>query len=380
VAAFRLRRHLLAPRLTAAGGCQPAVAEAICGIHAQVMGTTDLQVWARSASPVGGGTVVQALWEDRTLVRTWCMRGTLHLLTPAQLAVYSAAFDPSAQYTPVWYRAFEVTSAEMEAMYAALAEALADGQPKTRRELGAAVTRMAGERLGARLSSSWGELLKPAARRGLFVNGPNRGAETTYVRTDRWLGEALPPGPDPAAARVEWLRRYLRAYGPASAADYARWLGVRQLGPVKAALAGLGAEVTEVRVSGRGLYALEADLVELAGGGGASGTDGIAGTAASGLPARLLPGFDPYVLGHADRTHLLAAEQAPLVYRTGGWISPTVLIEGRIVGTWEHKVEGDAVAVRVTPFAPLDAAQRAGVQEEAERLAARFDRRLALYT
>src|SRR5207302_8832238 len=83
VAALRLRRHGLAPR--PAGG--PAgVAEAICGIHAQVMGTTDLQVWARSATPAAGG-VARALWEDRSLVRTWCMRGTLHLLTPAQLAL-----------------------------------------------------------------------------------------------------------------------------------------------------------------------------------------------------------------------------------------------------------------------------------------------------
>jgi Winged helix DNA-binding domain len=348
------------------------VAEATCGIHAQVMSTTDVQVWARCSSFATGG-VGRALWQERSLVRTWCMRGTLHLLTPQQFALYSAVFDPALQYTPVWYRQFRVTPEEMERLHEALAGALEAGEPMTRRDLAAAVTARAGERLGARLRSSWGELLKPSGRRGLFVNGPNRGQEITYVRADRWLGGALPPAPasaDAAAARREWLRRYLGAYGPASEEDYARWLGVRQLGPIKLALAGLGDEAVEVRAGGRRLHALAADVEELT---------GCADTGAE-QPVRLLPGFDPYVLGHADRDHLVDAEHRPLVYRTAGWISPTVLSGGRIVGTWEHRVEAGRLAVQVTPFAALTAAQRAGVQAEAERLAAFFARSLELYT
>ena len=100
----------------------------MCGIHAQVMGTTDLQVWAR-CSEASLGAVGRALWEERSLVRTWCMRGTLHLLTPAQLALYAAVFDPAQQYGAAWYRAFEVTPAEMDALYEALSFALADGRP-----------------------------------------------------------------------------------------------------------------------------------------------------------------------------------------------------------------------------------------------------------
>ena len=232
------------------------------------------------------------------------------------------------------------------------------------------MTSRGGERLGARLHSSWGELLKPAARRGLFVNGPNRGAETTYVRTDRWLADAgAAECPDPSVARAEWLRRYLRAYGPASTEDYARWLGVRQVGPIKRALADLGGELTEVHVAGRRLHALTADVDMLRGG------DAL-------VPGSvcLLPAFDPYVLGHADRDHLIAEEHRPLVYRTAGWISPTVLSGGRIVGTWEHRVEREAVTVTVTPFGRLTPAERSGVEAAATRLAALFDRALALYT
>jgi hypothetical protein len=342
------------------------VAEATCGIHAQVMSTTDLQVAARvSPAPASSGAVPRALWEERSLVRVWCMRGTLHLLTPGQFAFYASVFDQAAQYGATWLRYFEVTADDMAALYDAFGQALESGGPLTRRELGAAVTAKAGSRLGARLGSSWGELLKPAARRGLFVNGPNRGQETTYVRTDRWLPGFAPAAPE--TARVEWLRRYLRSYGPASAEDYARWLGVRQVGAVKASLTRLGDEVTEVVVGGRRLHALTADLGEL--------------SDTSPEPAvRLLPAFDTYVLGHANRDHLMEAEKRPLVYRTAGWISPTVLAGGRVVGTWEHRLEADRLEVRMTPFDALSGDERGAVEAEAERLAAFFDRPLSLYT
>ena len=330
------------------------------------MGTTDLQVGVRVPSLLASsGAVARALWEERSLVRVWCMRGTLHLLTPGQFALYASVFDPDAQYGATWLRYFEVTADDLAAVYGAIGEALEGGEPLTRRELGAAVTSRAGARLGARLASSWGELLKPAARRGLFVNGPNRGQETTYVRTDRWLPGFAPVAPE--MARVEWLRRYLQSYGPASAEDYARWLGVRQVGAVKALLTRLDGEVTEVVVGGRRLWALSADLAELS-------------RAGSEPSVRLLPAFDTYVLGHANRDHLVEATRRPLVYRMAGWISPTVLAGGRVVGTWEHRLDGAGLEVRVAPFEGLDGAVRAGVEAEAERLAAFFERPLSLYT
>jgi Winged helix DNA-binding domain len=338
------------------------------------MGTTDLHVGVRVAGlRASAGAAARALWDERSLVRVWCMRGTLHLLTPEQFALYASQFDPVAQYNAQWQRYFEVSADDLAALYDAIAEALADGDPLTRRELGAAVTSRAGERLGARLGSSWGELLKPAARRGLFVNGPPRGAETTYVRTDRWLpGFALLP---PETAGPELLRRYLRAYGPAGAEDYARWLGVRQVGRVKAVLARLGEEVTGVSVGGRRLLALAADVAELCAEGGG------AGVAGSGPVVRLLPAFDTYVLGHADRDHLVDPARRPQVYRTAGWISPTLLAGGRVVGTWEHRLESDRLEVRVTPFEDLtDGPTRAALEAEAERLATFFARPLSLYT
>jgi Winged helix DNA-binding domain len=189
------------------------------------------------------------------------------------------------------------------------------------------------------------------------------------VRTDRWLPGFTATAPS-EEARLEWLRRYLRSYGPATAEDYARWLGVRRLGPIRALLARLGDEVCDVRVGRRRMHALTADVAELRSGPGGGPDE----------PLRLLPAFDTYLLGHANRDHLVDAARRPQVYRTAGWITPTVLAAGRIVGTWEHRQEGERLEVRVTPFEALSPVQRAGVEAEAERLATYFDRPLSLYT
>jgi Winged helix DNA-binding domain len=176
-----------------------------------------------------------------------------------------------------------------------------DGHALTRRQLADAVAARVGERLGTRLKSSWGELLKPAARRGLIVNGPSRGQEITYVRADQWLtGLALEVRTN---ARKELLRGYLRAYGPATKKDYARWLGMRPMRPINETFSQRGSEITEVNVSDRSMFALREDLDELAG----------SPPFAEGRLVQLLGGFDCYLLGHADRDHLATAEQRPLI-------------------------------------------------------------------
>src|SRR5204862_4327676 len=89
-AAWRMRRHHLDQRAPA--GSMLAVASRLCGLHAQVMSSAALALWAR-VEDVERGAVQRALWEDRTLVKTWAMRGTLHLLPSAELPVWHAALS-----------------------------------------------------------------------------------------------------------------------------------------------------------------------------------------------------------------------------------------------------------------------------------------------
>src|SRR4051812_4212656 len=184
-AAWRLRRQHLDPRAPA--GSMLAVASRLCGLHAQVMSSAVLTLWARVEN-LDPTAVRRALWEDRTLVKTWAMRGTLHLLPAAELSRYTGA---TARLRPrhhvaAWLRAHGLTRAQAEAMLEAIPHALAGG-PLTREELAAAVAERVGEEtLAGKLGGGFGDLLKPAAFAGDLCFAPGEGRLVRFTRPRDW--------------------------------------------------------------------------------------------------------------------------------------------------------------------------------------------------
>jgi hypothetical protein len=142
VLAWRLRRQHLAERVPRERAM--AVVEDVCCLHAQVASSAELTLWAR-VEDLGRGWVQQAL-ERRELVKTWAMRGTLHLLPAEEAATWIGAQGalPARWEKPAWRRGFGVTQDEVDGILAAVPEALA-GEPLTRADLADAVAR----RLGA---------------------------------------------------------------------------------------------------------------------------------------------------------------------------------------------------------------------------------------
>lgn len=138
----------------------------ICGLHAQLMSSAELSLWTR-LDGMEPDAVQRALWDDRTLVKTWAMRGTLHLLPSSELPLWQAGLSTYRHYLkPSWSRAFGITRADLDRLIAAISEAL-DGRMLTREELSEEVARLSGSaELGAKLRESWGAYLKPAAFRG----------------------------------------------------------------------------------------------------------------------------------------------------------------------------------------------------------------------
>src|SRR5438105_3746711 len=106
-AAWRIRRHHLVHRAPA--GSLLAVASRLCGLHAQVLSSAELTAWAR-VKDLDRQAVRRALWEERTLVKTWAMRGTLHLLPASELPLWHAALGVSTRYlTPArWQKYFGI--------------------------------------------------------------------------------------------------------------------------------------------------------------------------------------------------------------------------------------------------------------------------------
>jgi uncharacterized protein YcaQ len=337
----------------------------IAGLHAQLMASAELTLWAR-VERLPGDWVAQALWEERTLVKTWAMRGTLHLLPADELAVWVAAqgmLKPRYE-TGAWLRYHGLTRKQAEAILAAIPEVL-DGRQLTREELAAEVGRATGlPAVEGKLRGGFGDLLKPAAFRGDLCFAPSDGRSVRFARPDQWLGPQQAVDRDEAARVV--ARRYLAAYGPATREAFARWFGSPSPAQAGRWLESLGDEVVTVSVEGESGWMLAAD-VEAAADGSPKGS------------VRLLPAFDHYVVAAPrDREEVLAAAHRDRVYRPQGWLSPVVLVDGRIVGVWSHERRGDRIAVEVAPFTPLRGRARAAVEAEADALAEFLGGRLEL--
>jgi hypothetical protein len=352
--AWRLDRHHLVERAPRRSLIK--VVDRICGLHAQVMSSAELTAWAR-VDDLAPDAVSRALWKQRSLVKLWAMRGTLHLLPARDLGLWLGATGTYDHYLkPVWFRAFQITEKELEALIAAIDRAL-DGRLLTREELGEEIertTRSPGVR--EKVQGSWGPYLKPAAFQGKLLFGPNKDQNVRFTSPSSWVKGELEIE-DGETARREVTRRYLGAFGPATREDLARWWGVQ---PAQ---------------GGRMLKAIEDELEPV----NVEGTSGWmlakhAREAAKTEPvevARLLPGFDMWVIGASrDAAALLDPAQKKRVYRDQGWISPVLLVNGRMEGVWKHERKAGRLEVAIEPFGKKPPKwARAQVEAEAERLA-----------
>lgn len=346
VRAFRLQRHHLdtkAPKEDLA-----TVVGDIGGVQAQVMSAAELQIAVRVDCRVED--VRDALWNDRTLVKTWLMRGTLHLARSGDLPLYVGAMRAlwKSHMRRSWLDYMQTTEAEFWEIVDQVGAAL-DGEPMTREQLIAVVGKGRSDHIRQMLRSGWGGMLKPAARGGLLCFGPSRGPSVTFVRPDRWLHSWRHVEQQEALAVM--ARRYLRAYGPATRADFARWWGAWP-GVGMAAWSALKDELVTVSVEGNRLHLLADDEAELR-------------AARIKEPVRLIPGFDPYVLGHASRDHLFDKRFASRVSRTAGWISACVLLDGEVAGTWTYALKNRKLEITATPFRRLAKSVSAGVRQRA---------------
>ena len=351
VHAFRLARHHLAARRPKRD--LGKVAGAIGGAQAQLMSAAELQLAVRVACRTAD--VRAALWKDRSLVKTWLMRGTLHLIPADDLPLYTAAIGPHwIRPTKGWFRWAGMTERDLARFVDTIGGALS-GEPMTREEIIATAAKGHSKKITDWLRSSWGGMLKPVARSGLLCFGPSRGTNVTFVNPRLWLRSWTDA--DPEKAPLEVARRYLRAYGPATSSDFGRWFAPSLGRPaVRAAWSGLAKEMVPVSVDGVRSQMLARDVNAIL-------------RIPIGPSVQLLPLFDPYLMGHMSRDHLFDRVHRWKVSRIAGWISAVVLVDGRVVGTWTHAVARDTLRITVAPFSRLSPQIRSAVEDRAEWIA-----------
>jgi hypothetical protein len=358
VVARRLSRSSLIAR--APGDELVEVIGAVCGVHAQVQASAELQLAARVEGVVQSD-VRTALWEERSLVKAWTLRGTLHIHPAEELALWHAArravLGTTGKGLPEWRDPAGVVHPpldgdEVEAARGAVWEAL-DGRCLLREELAAEVVKRVGKRPRERLRSGFAFLIDE------LCQGPPQGSRITLARPDQWIGGFRPVADEREALR-ETCRRFLYTYGPARPSDFCEWVSSAAF-KVPAARTLFGElPLEEISVEGRQGFVL-------------AGDDSFP-TAAGQV--RLLPEYDVYVMGSRERDQLVppAVRELVAAHGRGRYEGPAgvrfVLVDGIVAGLWERSRRGRRIELRVTLARRAGKATRAGLQVEAERVGA----------
>lgn len=303
----------------------------LCGLQGQDPASAIWSIGLRLPGSVLSD--VEQAFAKGALVRTWPMRGTLHVVAAEDARwLLDLTSGGNVQRTARRRGELELDDATLKKSRKTLAAALKGQQQLTREELFTALGR-------AKISTEGQRgyhLLWDAAVHQLLCYAAPRGKEQTFALLDDWLPSTKPK--DRPEALAELARRYFSSRGPSTLKDFTWWSGLT---------------AAEARAG------LEAVSSQLEGGGKSWWLPGDVPTTST---AFALPGFDEFLLGYQDRSGVLEARHADKIIPGGnGVFQPTLVLNAHVVGTW-------ARATRVlAPFKPLTKPERTAAEAALER-------------
>jgi winged helix DNA-binding protein len=318
------------------------IAGSIAGAQAQDVYAGPLTFRSRSRR-LSAADIKRARTDERSLLRTWVMRTTVHLIPTDDAGWWLPIFEPGIEK---WSRRrlqqLGMPPGREDKALRVIAKALESEGPLTRPEAAERVVE-AGVELNAHTRL---HIIGLAVTSGVACLGPDRGKTTCLVRREDWLGK--PPPFDRDRALAELARRYVRAFAPATDRDFAYWSGL-PLRDVRAGLESISKEIEEIRVG-----------------------DGVMLAPRGGLPrlpargqVRMLGNFDTYLLGWKDREFSVSGEHALHVKEGGGgWIRPVIVEDGIVVGGWRSSRKRDRL--EITLNLPKAERERLGAKIDAE--------------
>lgn len=318
------------------------VARQVAGIQAQDPYPARLSFRSRSRR-LTAADVDRARTEERSLLRTWLMRRTIHMIATEDAGWMLPLFEPMIErLSRTRLEQFGIPAKAVEKGLRIAAQALDREGEMTRPELRERMTAA-----GIDLDSQTGlHMIGLVVASGIACLGPDRGRTTCLVRREDWLGSR--PRFDREAALAELARRYLRAFGPAAERDLAYWSGL-PMRDVRAGIEQISSELTEVRAGAESLLRLR----------------GSRRAAPAGPVVRMLGAFDTYLLGYKSREVAVAPEHRAAIKAEagGGMIRPVIVRDGVVIGGWNYSRRGGSPTIRIDP-ADLPAAVRAAVEAE----------------
>jgi winged helix DNA-binding protein len=290
----------------------------------------------------------EAAFAAGEILRTHVMRPTWHFVAPADIRWLLALTAPRVRAASAYgYRTLGLDQDIFKRSNSVLTRALRDSRPLTRAELASALGRAGIEARDVRLA----HLIMRAELDGVICSGARRGKQFTYALLDERVPATKTLRRDEALAELS--KRHFTSRGPATLQDFTWWSGLT-----------MSDAQTGLEMVKRGLLHHE--------------TDGKTYWFAASMPsatersqtACLLPNYDEYVVGYSDRKAIFdSSHAAKLDARNNPLFQHTMVIDGRIAGTWKRTLRKDAVLIELAPFAPLARAERQAVHKAAEKYA-----------
>lgn len=291
--------------------------------------------------------VEQAILE-RTLVRTWPMRGTLHFVPAEDVRWMLELLTPRVISSSAARQCqLEIDAQVLARSQELLVKALEGGKQLTRPEIYQLLAQGNIKPDGQRGIHIIGRL----AQEGLLCFGPFRDKQPTFVLLDEWLPPTKKLERDEALAVL--AKRYFTGHGPATLADLERWAGIKT-SDARAGLEAVKAELRREEINGQ-TYWMASEEVALPG---------------ETEKVHLLPGFDEFILGYKDRSAVLEAQHSEKIVPGGnGMFISTIVSEGRVAGTWKRAVKKGKLQITPVPFTSLNEVEMASLTSTAQKYA-----------
>lgn len=288
---------------------------------------------------------IERAFTERSIVRTWPARGTLHFAAAADVRWMLDLLSPHTIASRAGrFAELDLDEETFTKSRRAVIQALDSEQHLCRdaiyQRLQAAGISTAGQR-GM-------HILWRLAQEGLICFGPRQGKQQTFVLLDEWL----PPTPklDRGQALGELTRRYFFGHGPATLKDFIWWSGLT-VSEAKAGLETAKRDLVEEAYDGRHYWRVDHPMSP-------SGATQV---------LHLLPAFDEYLVGYQDRSAVLDGQYTRRTNNGGGILNPVILYDGHVVGTWKRTLKKDAVVVTPDWFTPPTPAQISAFETAATR-------------
>ena len=315
---------------------------AIGGAQSQDQPPGRLQIRARSKG-LTAADVERARLEERSIIRHWVMRTTVHLFPTEDFGWLTPLFkERIVSWSMRRLEALGLTPAERDRALTAIRKAIEREGAVTRNEA-MEVAEATGIEVDVQRRTHLSVITVVG---GTACIGPDHGRGSVFVDTREWIGTFKTPDREDSLA--ELARRYFAAFAPATERDFAKWSGL-PLGECRVGMKRIAGELEPVGPSSQGLF----------------GPRGFDSRVPRSPVVRLLPAFDTYLMGYESRSHAVDEAGEKVILPGGGILRPTICVDGRFVGTWSRKNTKKQVSVTLEPFDRIDERWMSALEAEA---------------